>query len=71
MAAVPSANGSSAAAPSPAINRTMPTQARQYPGNTGSAGSAASVRAASCSVACTSARMLALPVIMDTALAAT
>ena len=70
-AAVPSANGRSAAAVSPAMNQAMPTLARQNPASMGSAGSAASVRAASCSVAFTSARMLALPAIRARALAAT
>ena len=49
----------------------MPTLARQNPASMGSAGSALSARAASCSVAVTSARMLALPAIMARALAAT
>ena len=41
-AAVPSANGPSAAAVSPAMNQAMPTLARQNPASMGSAGSAAS-----------------------------
>src|SRR5580692_2567317 len=58
-AAVPSANGRSAAAVSPVMNRAMPMLARQNPASMGSAGPAASARAASRSEASVSARMLA------------